>query len=252
MCDAPNSGPRTGWAGWLDIPSRCASRPKGPWVDLTHGFSRDVPRSALFPPPTLSYFVQMPEKPLNISQLDTVVHVGTHVDAPCHFYSDGPGMDAVPLDRLMGEGVVAMIDKPPFGEIEVRDLETVNPQIEVGDILAICTGWCGHWGKPDWNRHPYLSMEAAKWCVEKRIKLLAVDTATPDLAYDRRDKSFGFPIHCELLKHGVLIAEQLANLETLAGERVEFMFCPIPLVNCDGAPARVLGRSVSCSSRPTN
>ncbi|MDX1401283.1 MAG: cyclase family protein [Kiloniellales bacterium] len=245
MCEAPSKGARTGWAGWLDAPSRPASRPNGPWVDLTYSFSRDVPRSALFPPPSLSYFAKMPDKPLNISRLETVVHVGTHVDAPRHFYSDGPGMDNVPLDRMMGEGVVAKITKPPFGAIEARDLEAVDPQIEEGDILALCTGWSKHWGKPDWNRHPHLSMDAAEWCVEKRIKLVAVDTATPDLAYDRRSGDFGFPIHCELLKHGILIAEQLANLESLAGERVEFMFCPIPLADCDGAPARVLARSVA-------
>jgi len=244
MCEAPSNGARTGWMGWPEAISRQPSRPKGPWVDLTHSFSRDVPRSALFPPPSLSYFAQMPRKPLNISQLETVVHVGTHVDAPCHFYSDGPGMDGVPLDRLMGEGVVAMIDKPLFGAIEVGDLEGVHPPIQEGDILAIYTGWVSHWGTPEWNRHPYLSMEAANWCVDKKIKLLAVDTATPDLAYDRREADFGFPVHCELLRHGVLIAEQLANLETLAGERVEFMFCPIPIADCDGAPARVLGRPV--------
>ena len=187
----------------------------------------------------------MPEKPLNVSRLETVVHVGTHVDAPRHFYADGPGMDGVPLDRLMGEGVVASIDKPLFGAIGVEDLEAVEPRIEAGDILAICTGWSARWGKPDWNRHPHLSVKAAKWCVAKKLKLVAVDTATPDLAYDRRDGDFGFPVHCELLKHGVLIAEQLANLEALAGTRVEFLFCPIPIADCDGAPARVLARAVA-------
>ena len=245
MCEAPSDGVRTGWVGWPELPPSRASMPNGPWIDLTHSFSGDVPRSALFPPPSISYFAQMPDRPLNISQLETVVHVGTHVDAPCHFYADGPAMDQVPLDRLMGEGVVAKFDKPLFGAIDVEDLESITPHIEEGDILAICTGWSTYWGEPEWNRHPYLSMEAAGWCVEKKIKMLAVDTATPDLAYDGRDDGFGFPIHCELLKQGVLIAEQLANLETLAGERVEFMFCPIPIVGSDGAPARVLGRSIS-------
>jgi kynurenine formamidase len=35
-----------------------------------------------------------------------VVHTGTHVDAPCHFFSDGPSMEQVPLERWNGPGVV--------------------------------------------------------------------------------------------------------------------------------------------------
>jgi arylformamidase len=36
--------------------------------------------------------------------METIVHMGTHVDAPRHFYADGPGMDEIPLERMMGEG----------------------------------------------------------------------------------------------------------------------------------------------------
>ncbi len=245
MREAPGDGARIGWAGWLEAPDFSASQPVGQWIDLTHRFSSEVPRSALFPPPSLQLFAKMPEAPLNISQLETIVHVGTHVDAPRHFYSDGPGMDQVPLDRLIGEGVAARIEKPPFGSINAHDLDAVSPKVKEGDILAICTGWSTHWGKPDWNRHPHFSMDAVKWLIANKIKLVAVDTVTPDLAFDRREGKFEFPVHCELLKHGVLIAEQVANLEVLAGRRVEFIFCPIPIADCDGAPARVLVRPIA-------
>jgi len=39
----------------------------------------------------------------------------------------------------------------------------------------------------------------------------------------------------------VLIAEQVTNLRSLAGKRAEFMFMPLNIADCDGAPARVLG-----------
>ena len=245
MCDGPADEPRTGWAGWCNAPKRPIGPSAGEWRDLTHGFSDNVPRSAMFPAPVISKFASMPEKPLDISRLDTVVHVGTHVDAPNHFYADGPGMDAVPLDRLMGAGVVAGMQLPEFGEIGAEALEAVSPKIEEGDILAIHTGWETRWGTDSWNRHPYLAQDAADWLVAKKIRLLAVDTATPDLAFDRRGPDFDFPIHRTLLKHGVLIAEQVANLEGLARTRVEFMFCPVPILGCDGAPARVLARQVA-------
>jgi hypothetical protein len=36
--------------------------------------------------------------------METIVHMGTHVDAPKHFYDDGPGVDEIPLERMTGEG----------------------------------------------------------------------------------------------------------------------------------------------------
>ena len=38
----------------------------------------------------------------NVSLLSFGSHTGTHVDAPKHFFDDGAGVDALPLDVLMG------------------------------------------------------------------------------------------------------------------------------------------------------
>ena len=245
MCESPTIKGRTGWRGWLELPSRTIQKTDEKWVDLTHPFSTSVPRSAMFPPPKFSYFAQMPERPLNITHMETIVHMGTHVDAPRHFYADGPGMDEIPLERMTGQGVVIRLEKAINEEIGVDDLAAARPRIEPGDIVAIDTGWSGRWGTPEWNRHPYLSLEAAQWLVDQKIKLVAVDTATPDLPYDLRPKDFQFPVHCLLLKDGVLISEQIANLHKLEGRQVEFLFCPLSIEGCDGAPARVLARACS-------
>jgi len=242
MCEGPIVNGRTGWRGWFDLPSRDAGHTDEPWIDLTYPFSTAVPRSAMFPPPRFSYFAQMPQKPLNVTYVETIVHIGTHVDAPRHFYADGPGMNEIPLQRMMGEGVVIRLDKSVNEEISVDDLASSTPKIEHGDIVAIDSGWGARWDTAEWNRHPYLSLEAAQWLVDHKVKLVAVDTATPDLPFDLRPTDFSFPIHCLLLKEGVLISEQIANLHTLTARRVEFLFCPLPIKDCDGAPARVLAR----------
>lgn len=187
----------------------------------------------------------MPERPLNVTHMETIVHMGTHVDAPRHFYVDGPGMDEIPLERMTGEGVVIRLEKAVNEAIDVDDLAAAKPGIEPGDIVAIDTGWSGRWGTPEWNRHPYLSLDAAQWLVDQKVKLVAVDTATPDLPHDLRPEDFQFPVHCMLLRDGVLISEQIANLQKLAGRRVEFLFCPLSIEGCDGAPARVLARAFS-------
>jgi kynurenine formamidase len=43
---------------------------------------------------------------------------------------------------------------------------------------------------------------------------------------------------------GVLIAELVTNVRTLAGRRAEFLFLGLNIVGGDGAPARVIGRPV--------
>jgi kynurenine formamidase len=35
-----------------------------------------------------------------------VVHVGTHVDSPRHFFNDGPAFREIPVTRLSGLGRV--------------------------------------------------------------------------------------------------------------------------------------------------
>ena len=242
MCDTPKNGARTGWMGWDATPPPPVGAPDGPWCDLTHGFSARVPRSSMFPPPEISKIAEMPAQPFHISRLDTIVHIGTHVDAPNHFFADGPGMDAIPLDRLTGAGVVVHMDVAELTQITAADLQAATPAIRPGDIVAIHTGWEAHWGSDSWDRHPSLSQNAADWLVARGVRLLAVDMVTPDMAFDQRPPDFDFAVHCTLLGHGVLIAEQVANLGPLAGSRVEFMFCPVPIEDCDGAPARVLAR----------
>lgn len=181
---------------------------------------------------------------MNITRVDMAVHMGTHVDAPVHFCADGPGIDAIPLERLMGEGVVIRLELSACEAITPDQLAAAAPAIEPGDIVAIDAGWTTRWKSPDWTRHPYLSAEATDWLIEKQVKLVAVDTMEPELPDELRPDDFNFPVHCALLSRGILIAEQVANLDSLRGQRVEFLFGALPISNCDGAPTRVLARAL--------
>lgn len=245
MCDSDQSKAGTGWRGWMPLPEARPCKPVGDWIDLTWPLSPTVPRIASFPPPRLERIASIPQRPLNITELQMVVHTGTHVDSPRHFYNDGPAFQDIPLARLMGQGVVWRIDVPLYALIEPADLERMQPALEPGDILALDTGVAERVGTPDYDRHASLSVAAAEWLVQRRLKLLAVDMPTPDIAIDKRAEGFIWPVHRVLLADGVLIAEQVANLRSLAGKRVEFMFCPLNIADCDGAPARVLARAIA-------
>ena len=245
MCDSDQSKPGAGWRGWMDLPAPRRCVPAGDWIDLSWPLSSEVPRIASFPPPRLTRIASIPERPLNITELQMIVHTGTHVDSPRHFYNDGPAFQDIPLERLMGAGVVWRMQVPLYGLIEPADLEAMRPRLAPGDILALDTGAAARVGTPDYDRHASLSVAAAQWLVEQRVKLLALDTPTPDLALDKRPEGFIWPVHRVLLAAGVLIAEQVTNLGVLAGGRAEFMFCPLNIADCDGAPARVLARAIA-------
>ena len=181
MCDPVKTAPGTGWRGWNTSDTSRPARAAGDWIDLTWPLSPSVPRISSFPPPRIERIASIPEEPLNITELSMIVHIGTHVDSARHFFSDGPALEDVPLTRLMGAGVVWGIDIPLGGTIEPEDFERARPSLEPGDILLLDTGAAQYVGTPEYDRHAALSVAAARWLVERKIKLLAVDTPTPDI-----------------------------------------------------------------------
>ena len=74
------------------------------------------------------------------------------------------------------------IPKQQWELVTVADLEGATPAIEADDIVVIVTGWHRRYSDSiDYFGHsPGLSKEAAEWLVDKRVKLVAVDTPQVD------------------------------------------------------------------------
>src|SRR3954469_19680431 len=132
MCEVC-TGRGKGWRGWIDVPPPQPVSSTAPWLDLSHPVSDAMPIASIFPKPSLRLIRQMPQDPFNVTELSMVVHAGTHVDAPRHYFLDGPAFDEIPLDRLYGQGVVWHIPKDLDEIIEVADLERAQPKLMPGD-----------------------------------------------------------------------------------------------------------------------
>jgi len=212
-------------------------------IDLSQPYRDGMFSQKLFPPIKVERCIRIDERGVNVTCWSAAVHAGTHVDAPLHFIPDGPAIDVIDLERLHGPAVCLEVERGGNQEITVADLESGGPSPEPGDLVFIRTGW-DRWFHTDHDRyhdHPYLALEAARWLVERRAKLVALDVATPDLAErGRRPPGFDWPVHHVLLGAGVLIAEHLANLDRVAGRRFRAFALPIPIVGSDGAPARIV------------
>ena len=243
MCE-PAPKKSYGWKGWSDLPAPHITSATGPWLDLSHPITETLSRIPHFPQPVFRKLQTKPPANSNVTEIQMVVHFGTHVDAPCHFVNGAPAMDQVPLERFYGPGVIWHIDSGDRAAIGVAELERATPRMRQGDIVLIDTGWWRHINTPRYEDHPFLTGEASDWLVARGAKLVGMDNSSPDQASHYRSKDYDFPVHNTLLGNGVLIAEHLTNLSALAARRVEIMFLAINIAGCDGAPARPVARAL--------
>ena len=112
----------------------------------------------------------------------TIFHTSTHLNAPIHLVPGAAAIGDLALETFFGTGVVVSIPKRKWGLIEPSDLERTKPQIKAGDIVLINTTWHRKYSdsKEYFGYAPGLSKRAAEWLVEKRVKLVGVDTACVD------------------------------------------------------------------------
>lgn len=205
--------------------------------DLTQPFYEGMSRMAFMTAPTVR---TLPGRRAHVQEIVALTHVGTHMDAPLHVVPNGKTIDEIPLDRVIGEGVVLNVAKRDVEAITRKDIENAYPPIQLGDIAFLYTGWGSKFGTPEYDPHPYLSEEAAEYLVAKKAKVVGLDALTPDLPGPLRPKEgFQGPIHRILLGNGVLIIENLANLEAVAGKRLRLFAAPLKLKGGDGGYVRV-------------
>lgn len=108
----------------------------------------------------------------------TVMHTGTHMNAPIHLIQKGADLAAISPDRYFGNGAVLDVPKRNWEVISAADLENATPQVEEGDICVIVTGWHRKYsdGLEYYGEAPGLAKDAAEWLVSKKPRMVAVDT----------------------------------------------------------------------------
>ncbi len=194
-------------------------------------------------------------------------HVGTHLDALCHFSQNGKlhgGIEASKVQSVehgfkkLGVETVAPIvrrgvlfdvagslvgkagELPPDHTIAPGDLERcAAPELRPGDVALIRTGWARYWNDARRMQNassPGPGIDAARWLSSRGVFATGSDT----LAYEKSPTK-DFPVHIHLLvESGIHIIEAL-NMEELAesGAR-EFLFigAPLKIAGGTGSPMR--------------
>jgi arylformamidase len=171
----------------------------------------------------------------NVSEIVLGSHTGTHVDPPLHFRDGTPGVDALPLDILIGPArVYALEGREP---IDAEALRRVDLTVCRRVLFKTSTG-----GGLDALGSPPactgMTAAAARVLVEAGVRLVGLDGPSVDLP-----GAVGFPVHRTLLDAGVVIVEGL-DLSAVPPGTYELLCLPLKLLGGDGAPVRVVLRSL--------
>ncbi|MEK6600726.1 MAG: cyclase family protein [Candidatus Binatota bacterium] len=210
-------------------------------VDLSRVIYDGMPKIPALPDVRVRKFFSLEKgHPLNVTELSLPCHAGTHVDAPIHIVPNGKSIEELPLDSFVGPGAVIAVKKRGGEEVTAKDLEASGVAVNRGDILMLCTGWDEKFESPDYNLHPYLSVDAAQWMVKKGVKLFGIDCITVDLPTPLMQTGFDFPVHKTLLGNGVLIAENVANLGKIVGKKTRILAFPLRVKGSDAGHARIV------------
>ena len=158
---------------------------------------------------------------VNLTRIDFGLHSGTHVDAPVHFIEGGAGVDAVPLDALVGPCEV--VDAPGLAP----ELVAAAPPAE---RLLFKTPNSELWARDDFAEDfARLDGAGARLLVERRTRLVGVDYLSVG------DEE----AHHVLLEAGVVPVEGL-DLRAVEPGSYELVCLPLRVVGADGAPARAI------------
>ena len=104
-------------------------------------------------------------------------HVGTHIDAPLHMIEGGKTLDQIPVETFIGRGVCVDVRNGKF------NLDTVKKaDIGKGDIVLFYTGLSDHFNEPEvyFEDYPAIPEDVAEYLVEMRVKMVGVDTCSPE------------------------------------------------------------------------
>jgi kynurenine formamidase len=186
----------------------------------------------------------------------TPEHGGTHLDAPIHFSEGGRTVAEIPLEQLLGRGIVIDMSEAASRDPDaLLDLATVTSweerhgPIAEGTIVILRTGWGRRW--PDGakaylgddtpgdasNLHfPGYGEEAARFLVEeRRVGALGIDTASID-----HGPSKDFRVHRIAAARNVVGLENVARAEELPEKDFWIAALPIKIGKGSGGPVRIV------------
>jgi len=222
-------------------------------IDLTHDLFVDMPSYPTLPSFKMDYLKLAARDGSTVTMITRMhMHTGTHIDFPCHVIPEANSLKDYGLQDLSGQGVVIDLSYKKEGEeITEKDLLKHDSHIRKGEMLFMFTGWSRKRAvTPIYLfKWPHLSKRAAQFLVKKRPKVVGIDGLSiggwgGKMIVGPIAKTPSRKIHTMLLGAGILILEEVANLDkVLIHEKVArsfFILAPLPVRGAEASPCRVI------------
>lgn len=210
-------------------------------VDLSQEIRPEMRVFPVYPSPKVLPWTKRETFGFQAELLFLATHTGTHIDAPYHFTTDGKKVDELSLERLIGDAVLLDVSKlGPLGQVDSKVLADAlresGSELKEGEIAIVMTGWSKLVEDESYLKgHPWLTKDAAEFLIERRVFALGIDTPSPD-----HPNSTDFPVHSLLLPRGIVIIENLSNLDKVEAKRFRFVALPLKIKGATASPVRAV------------
>lgn len=234
---------------------------KGHWIDLTHPFNEESvywPTAKMFSKEEVFHGHTKGGWFYTAYNFAAAEHGGTHMDAPIHFAEGKSTTDQVPLERLIGPGIVIDVVKQALEDVDyrvtatdIRDFEAKHGRIPKGAIVLINTGRAKlysdrkeYMGTSERGEEavaklhfPGLGVEGAALLVERGIAAVGIDT--PSIDYGQ---SKNFATHVTLMTNEIPAFENVADMSALPATGSLIIALPMKIDGGSGGPLRIVAR----------
>lgn len=206
-------------------------------IDLTHTITEDMPVFPGTDQPQLSSVASYEPDGYHETLIRMFSHVGTHVDPPAHILKGGKTLDSLPLSQFIGKAFVINCRHLKAGNaITMKEIENSGEELKLADFLLFNTGWDKFWGAEEYlGNYPCIDDKVIDFILKGNFKGIGLDVMGVDPIVDG-----GLSRHKKLLKHNVVIIENLTNLEQCGHGLFNFSCFPLKIKDADGAPTRAV------------
>jgi kynurenine formamidase len=211
-------------------------------AELAHGMVRH-PAPHLPPVEVVPVATHERDKRL-VHRVTFGTHVSTHLDAPSHAIEGGASIDEIPIDVFCGKAALIRLDQATKqNPIDVQHLDPLRTILENNRRVVLETGWAKkQWGSAEYfTQGPFLTREASQCLAGFDLALLGMDFPNVDCDAETRP-GIQAPNHGILLSTGLVLLENLLNLEQIEAPDFELIALPLKLTGGDGCPCRAVAR----------
>jgi kynurenine formamidase len=163
-------------------------------------------------------------------------HTGTHMDAPGHMISGAKSLDEFEVSQFYGSAICIDCNKVLNATISLNDLLPFGDLIKQIDFILLKTLWSEKWLDNEYfGAFPTLSVQACEWLTGFNLKGIGLDTISIDKMGSQTMEN-----HLIILRKGMVIIENLNNLQDIGNEIFTFSCFPVRYENADGSPVRAV------------